>query len=54
MNEQEILELFGSWEAYDKWHDGMMSDIAEEESEIDEYFASLEADRIIDEMKSFP
>lgn len=54
MNEQEILEAFGSWEAYDEWCDEMRQDIAEEEAEIAEYFADNEADRVVDYMKSFP
>ena len=54
MSEQEILESFGSWEAYDEWCDKMRQDIAKEETLITEYFADAEADRVIDEMKAFP
>ena len=54
MNEQEILESFGSLEAYDEWRDKIRQDIAEEEALIAEDFADIEADKVIEEMKSFP
>ena len=52
--EQEILETFGSWNAYDEWCDKIRADIAEEEALIGEYFKDSEADRVISEMKEFP
>lgn len=54
MNEQEIIEAFGSLEAYDKWCDKIRQDIAEKEDSAAEEFEDIEADRVINEMKSFP
>lgn len=52
--EQEILETFGSWNAYDEWCDKIRADMAEEEALIEESFKDSEADRVISEMKEFP
>lgn len=54
MNGQEIIEAFGSLEAYDKWCDKIRQDIAEEEVLAAEEFEDIEADRIINDMKSSP
>lgn len=54
MNEQEIIEAFGSLEAYDKWCDKIRQDIAKEEALAAEEFEDIEADRVINDMKSFP
>lgn len=54
MNGQEIIEAFGSLEAYDEWCDKIRQDIAEEEALAAEEFEDIEADKVINEMKSFP
>ena len=54
MNGQEIIESFGSLEAYDEWCDKIRQDIAEKEALAAEEFEDIEADRVINEMKSFP
>lgn len=54
MTGQEIIEAFGSLEAYDKWCDKIRQDIAEEEALAAEEFEDIEADKVINEMKSFP
>lgn len=54
MNGQEILEAFGSLEAYDKWCDKIRQEITEKEALAAEEFEDIETDRVINEMKSFP
>ena len=54
MNGQEIIEAFGSLEAYDEWKDKIRQDIAEKEALAAEEFEDIEADRVINNMKSFP
>ena len=54
MNGQEIIESFGSLEAYDKWCDKIRQEIAEKEALVAEEFEDIEADRVINDIKSFP